>query len=42
MRFCRKLHNLELHNWLCVPSTIRGSKGIWVGRVACISDTGEK
>lgn len=36
MRYCRKLHNLELHNRHSVPSIIRGSKRLWVGYVACI------
>ena len=42
MRYCRELHNLELHKWHSVPSTIRGSKRVWVRHGACVSDTGEK
>ena len=41
IRYCRELHNLELRNWHSVPSTTRGSKRIWVGHVAFISDNGE-
>jgi hypothetical protein len=38
MRYCRKLHNLKLHNLHSLPSIVRNSKRIWVGCVACVSD----
>jgi hypothetical protein len=38
MRYCRKLHNLKLHNLHCLQSIVTSSKSIWAGCVACISD----